>query len=114
MAKIRDLKFLKYGYADCLVCHRSWIALTGKGKLCRHSEGTPWSRRSCPNIEPSSLSNYKQRDAEQRNGAERAGADDLWAFYHCSTCGRGRNRKGVIVESCPNCGDAEIDLSKRG
>jgi hypothetical protein len=114
MAKVSELKFLKYGHADCLVCHRSWIALTGKGKLHRHSEGTPWSRRPCPNIEPSSLRDYKRRDAELRDEAEKAGADESRMVYSCPKCTKARNRYGDYVQVCLHCGDAAFYLEGQG
>lgn len=54
------------------------------------------------------------RATELRNEADGKGAEGLWGFYHCPTCGCDRKRKGRIVEHCPQCGDATFDLSKRG
>ena len=53
------------------------------------------------------------RVAEQRNEAVTSirGTNDLQPMYECGNCGVPRFVHGVILESCPNCGDDETDLS---
>jgi DNA-directed RNA polymerase subunit RPC12/RpoP len=45
------------------------------------------------------------RDAQLRNEADRAGADELGTFVSCPRCGRRRNLYANTVAYCQHCGD---------
>ncbi len=46
------------------------------------------------------------RAAQQRTGADGAGAGASTSFYYCPTCGYNRKRDGNTVYDCPECGAA--------
>ena len=50
------------------------------------------------------------RDAEQRNGAERAGANGLQTCP-CGNCSAYREVVHGVMEKCEKCGDNELDLN---
>ena len=53
------------------------------------------------------------RSAEQRDEAERAGADELLFISFCSTCGKRCNRYDPLVQDCLPWEDANFVLGKR-
>jgi len=53
------------------------------------------------------------RSAEQRDEAERAGADESLFISLCSTCGTRCNRYDPSMPDCLRCGDANFVLGKR-
>ena len=70
----------------------------------------------CPNCEANFRIDFTllDRDAQQRNEAERAGADKTNNMELCGNCGTPRFIHGAVVEACPKCGDDETDLAMRG
>lgn len=95
---------------ECCECHRHGFDEGDWQFVGYDDEAELYMCPDCQSIFYASGDDLQTRVDELNVHPTKSG-DEMQSMYYCGNCGVPRFVHGVILESCPNCGDDETDLS---